>query len=36
LRGAAGEKGEDYLKEFNDMQAWRDLAKETAHQILGG
>lgn len=36
LSGAAGEKGEEYLQEFNDMQAWRDLAKETAHQILGG
>ena len=35
LSGAAGAKGEDYLQEFNDMQAWRDLAKATAHEVFG-
>ena len=35
LRGDAGTKGDDYLQEFNDMQAWRDLAKATAHEVLG-
>lgn len=35
LRGDAGAKSGDYLEEFNDMQNWRDLAKATAHEVLG-
>ena len=35
MRGDAGAKSDDYLTEFNDMQNWRDMAKATAHEVLG-
>ena len=32
--GSAGDKTEEYTKEYLDMQAWRKKAKELADEIM--